>query len=49
MLVSGLQRVDDTENLSGVATSGGWVRENETNSFLWVDDEDRSDCESNAL
>jgi len=49
VLVTGLEGVDDTEDLSGVTAGGGWVCENETDGLLWVDDEDRADGESNAL
>ena len=49
VLVTSLQGVEDTENLSGVTASGGWVREDETDGLLGVDDEDRADGERNAL
>jgi len=49
VLVTSLQAVDNTEDLGGVSASGGWVGENETDSLLWVNDEDRADGESNAL
>lgn len=47
--VTGLQAVDDTEDLSGVSAGGGWVGEDKTDGLLWVNDEDRADGESNAL
>ena len=49
VLVAGLQAVEDTEDLGGVAASGGGVRQNETDGLLGVDDEDRADGERNAL
>lgn len=49
VLVTGLEGVEDTEDLSGVSSSGGWVREDETDGLLWVDDEDGTDGESNTL
>jgi len=49
VLIGGLERVDDTEDLGGVAASGGWVGEDETDSLLWVNDEDGTDGESDAL
>jgi len=49
VLVSGLERVNNSEDLSGVAASGGRVGEDETDGLLWVDDEDRADGESNTL
>jgi len=49
MLVAGLEGVNDTENLGGVAASGSWVGEDEADGLLGVDDEDRADGERNAL
>ncbi len=49
VLVTGLQRVDNTENLGRVAASGGRVGEDEANSLLGVDNEDRANSERNAL
>lgn len=49
MLVTSLQRVDDTENLSCVTPSRGRVRHDKTNSLLWVDNKDRTDGESDSL
>ena len=44
-----LKRVDNSEDLSGVAAGGCWVGEDETDGLLWVDDEDRADGEGNTL
>jgi hypothetical protein len=49
VLVAGLKRVNNTEDLGGVTAGGSRVGEDETDSLLWVDDEDRADGESNAL
>jgi hypothetical protein len=49
VLVASLEGVDDTENFGGVAASGGWVREDEADGLLWVNDENRADGERNAL
>ena len=49
MLVASLKGVNNSQNLSSVSSSGGWVGHDETNGFLWVDDENRSDCESDSL
>lgn len=49
MLVTSLERVDNAENLSSVAASGGRVREDSANSLLGINDEDGADGESNAL
>jgi hypothetical protein len=49
VLVTSLERVDNAENLSGVATSGSGVWEDCADGLLGVDDEDRADGESNAL
>lgn len=49
VLVTGLERVDDTEDLGGVAAGGGRVGQDETDGLLGVNDEDRADGESNAL
>ena len=49
VLVAGLERVDDAQNLSGVAASGSRVGEDETDGLLGVNDEDRADGERNAL
>lgn len=49
MLVASLERVDDSEDLGGVATSRSWVREDGADGLLGVDDEDGADGESNAL
>jgi len=49
VLVTGLKGVDNTEDLGGIAASGGWVGEDETDGLLGVDDENRSDGEGNSL
>lgn len=48
VLVSGLQSVDNTEDLSGVTTSGGGVGHDQTDLLAGVDDEDGTDGESHA-
>lgn len=47
--ITGLQRVDNAENLGGVTASRGRVGEDETDGLLWVDDEDGSDSECDTL
>lgn len=49
MFVTGLQRVDNTENLSCVTPSRGRVRHDKTDSLFWVDNKDRADGESDSL
>ena len=49
MLVTSLEGVYDTEDLSGVTASGRRVGEDGANGLLWVDDENGSDGECNAL
>lgn len=49
VLVTGLEGVNDTENLGGVAAGGGWVGEDQADSLLWVDDEDGADREGDTL
>ena len=49
VLVAGLQRVDDTEDLGGVAAGGGRVGEDGADGLLGVDDEDGADGEGDAL
>jgi hypothetical protein len=49
VLVTSLERVDNAEHLSGVATSGSGVWEDCADGLLGVDDEDGADGESNAL
>lgn len=49
MLVTSLQRVDNTENLSCVTPSRGRVRHDKTDSLFWVDNKDRADGESDSL
>lgn len=48
LLVSGLESLDDTENLGGVTTSGGGVCKSETDLLVRVDDEDGTDGEGEA-
>jgi hypothetical protein len=40
VLVAGLERVDNSQNLSGITAGGGRVGENGSNGLLGVDDED---------
>jgi hypothetical protein len=49
MLVTSLQRVDNTKNLSSVSASRGGVREDEADCLLRINDENGSDSERNAL
>ncbi|KAI6755403.1 hypothetical protein HG531_004509 [Fusarium graminearum] len=49
VLVTGLEGVDDAEDLGGVAAGGGRVGEDGADGLLGVDDEDGSDGEGNAL
>lgn len=49
MLVSGLEGVNNTEDLCGVSSGGGWVREDQADGLLWVNDKDRADGECNSL
>lgn len=49
VLVASLERVDNAEDLSGVAASAGGVREDGADGLLGVDDEDGTDGESDAL
>ncbi|KAH3660715.1 hypothetical protein OGATHE_005047 [Ogataea polymorpha] len=49
VLVTGLQRVDDSQNLSSVSTSRSWVGQDQSDGLLWVDNEDRSDGELDTL
>jgi hypothetical protein len=49
VLVTSLERVDDTEDLGGVAASGGGVGQDQTDGLLGVDDENGADREGNAL
>jgi len=49
VLITSLKRVDDAENLGGVAASRGGIRQDESDGLLGVDDEDGSDGEGNAL
>lgn len=49
MLVTELQRVNDTEDLVKVSSSLSWVRDGESDDLLGIDDEDGADGERNAL
>lgn len=49
VLVASLERVDNAQNLSGVAASGGGVGEDGADGLLGVNDEDGADGESDAL
>lgn len=49
VLVTSLERVDDAENLGGVAPSRGGVGKDQTDGLLGVDDEHAADSEGNAL
>lgn len=49
VLVAGLERVEHPQHLGRVATSRGWVCQDQTDRLLGVDDEDGADGESNAL
>ena len=49
VLVTSLERVDDSQDLSGVSAGGGGVLQNQTDGLLGVDDEDGSDGEGNSL
>ena len=49
VLVTGLERVDDAEDLGGVAASGRWVGHDEADGLLGVNDENGADGERNAL
>lgn len=49
VLVTSLERVDDAENLGGVAAGRGRVGEDGADLLLGVDEEDAADGEGNAL
>jgi hypothetical protein len=49
VLVAGLERVDNPQNLGGVAAGGGGVGEDGADRLLGVDDEDGADGEGDAL
>lgn len=49
VLVTKLQGVDDSQDLSGVSSGGGWICQDQSDLLLWVDDEDRSDGELDSL
>jgi hypothetical protein len=48
VLVTGLQRIDDAKDFSGVAAGRSWVGEDEADGLLGVDDEDGADGEGLA-
>lgn len=49
MLVGGLESINDTQDLSSVAASGGRVGHDQTDLLGRVDDEDRANGQSHAL
>jgi len=49
VLIASLEGVNDAEDLSSVTASGSGVGQDQSDSLLRIDDEDRSDGESNAL
>lgn len=49
VLVTSLERIDNSQDLSSVPSSGGWVGQNEPDGLLGVNDEDGSDGESDSL
>lgn len=49
VLVTGLQRVENPQDLVGVTASRSRVRQDETNGFLGVNYKDGADGECNAL
>lgn len=49
VLVTELQGVNDSQDLSGVSSGGSWVCQDQSDLLLWVDDEDRSDGELDTL
>lgn len=49
VLVTDLQRVDYTQNLLEVTSSGSWVLDLQSDDLLWVNDKDGSHCEWNSL
>lgn len=49
VLVTGLQRVENPQDLVGIAASRRGVGQDETNGLLGVNDEDGTDGERNAL
>lgn len=49
MLVTSLQRVQHSQDLSGVSTGRSWVRQDQSDLLGWVNDENRSDGELNTL
>jgi len=49
VLIASLEGINNSENLGGVAASGGGVGHDKADCLLRVDDEDGADGESNAL
>ena len=49
VLLGGLESIDDTEDLGGVAAGGGGVGEDEADLLGGVDDEDGADSQSHTL
>lgn len=49
VLVGGLEGINDTEDLGGVAAGGGGVGHDQTDLLGGVDDEDRADGQSHTL
>lgn len=49
VLVTSLERVDNTEDLGGIPTSRCWVGHDQTDSLFGINDEDGADGECNAL
>lgn len=49
VLVAGLERVDDAQNLGRVAAGGGWVGEDGANGLLGIDDENGANGKGDAL
>lgn len=48
VVVGGLQGIDNSQDLSGVAAGGGGVAECETDLFVGVDDENRADGQGHS-
>ena len=49
VLVAGLQRVNDAQDLGAVTAGGGRVRQDSADGLLGVDDKDGADGEGDAL
>lgn len=48
ILVSGLKRIDDSQDLSSIPASGGWVTKDQSDFLVGVDDEDGADGHGNS-